>query len=104
MRNLRRGDIVGTLAPYDSKQLLCKRMTAKEYDTVSNCRLLRWGERIPKGHIYLEGDNTALSTDSRNFGPVPEGLVQIRLVLRIWPPSRAGWLSTHWFWERPEEN
>lgn len=103
MRNLRRGDIIGTLAPYDSSQLLCKRMTAKEFDTLEKYQSLKWNARIPKGHVFLEGDNRRVSTDSRTFGPIPEGLVQIRLVLRVWPPSRAGWLSTHWFWEKAEE-
>ncbi|KHN78013.1 Golgi-specific brefeldin A-resistance guanine nucleotide exchange factor 1 [Toxocara canis] len=79
--NLRRGDIVGALSPTQPEQLLCKRLTGMAYDRVTNCQVLPTG-RIPKGHIYLEGDNALLSTDSRFFGPVPEGLVQIRLVLR----------------------
>ncbi|VDK61259.1 unnamed protein product [Gongylonema pulchrum] len=83
--------------------MLCKRLTAKEYDTVLNCPSLRNG-KIPAGHIYLEGDNADSSTDSRVFGPVPEGLVQVRLVFRIWPLSRAGWLSNHWFWEKSNES
>uniref|UniRef100_A0A915PKG1 Peptidase S26 domain-containing protein n=1 Tax=Setaria digitata TaxID=48799 RepID=A0A915PKG1_9BILA len=102
LQNLRRGDIVGTLAPYDANEMLCKRLTAKEHDTVTNCCLLPNG-KIPRGHVYLEGDNKMASTDSRVFGPVPAGLVQVRLILRIWPLSRAGWISTHWFWEKPNE-
>lgn len=93
---------MGALAPYEPKEMLCKRLTAKERDTVLNCALLPNG-KIPQGHVYLEGDNRAWSTDSRTFGPVPEGLVQVRLVLRIWPLSRAGWVSTHWFWEKPTD-
>ncbi|EFO21483.1 signal peptidase I [Loa loa] len=102
LRNLHRGDIVGALAPHDSSEMLCKRLTAKEHDIVTNCYLLPNG-KIPRGHVYLEGDNTVASTDSRVFGPVPAGLVQVRLILRIWPLSRAGWISTHWFWEKPNE-
>lgn len=100
LRNLRRGDIVGVLAPHDSSEMLCKRLTAMEHDTVTNCYLLPSG-KIPRGHVYLEGDNAVASTDSRVFGPIPAGLVQVRLILRVWPLSRAGWISEHWFWEKP---
>ncbi|VDN06561.1 unnamed protein product [Thelazia callipaeda] len=102
LRNLWRGDIVGTYSPYNPSEMLCKRLTAKECDVVLNCSLLP-NKRIPKGHIFLEGDNAMVSADSRTFGPVPEGLVQVRLIFRIWPLSRAGWVSDHWFWEKPEQ-
>lgn len=94
---LRRGDIVGSLSPIEPRQLLCKRLTKKQFDRVYNCAIPF--RRVPKGHVYLEGDNALLSTDSRNFGPIPQGLIQIRLVFRVWPLSRAGWISDHWFWE-----
>lgn len=112
---MRRGDIVGCLSPHDHTQLLCKRMVAKvdvhlfgefgflikERDYL-NEQLLP-SHRVPLGHVWLEGDNSRASTDSRHFGPVPQGLVQIRLVLRIWPLNRFGWLSTHWFWEETND-
>ncbi|CAJ0942857.1 unnamed protein product, partial [Mesorhabditis belari] len=100
-QTLKRGDIVGSLSPYDHTQLLCKRMVAKERDFL-NEQLLP-SRRVPLGHVWLEGDNTHASTDSRHFGPVPQGLVQIRLVLRIWPLNRIGWLSTHWFWDETSD-
>lgn len=40
---------------------------------------------VPKGHIWLEGDNSENSIDSRNYGPVPLGLVQSRVFLRLFP-------------------
>ncbi|PIO65383.1 signal peptidase I [Teladorsagia circumcincta] len=99
--NIHRGDIVGCLSPHEPEQLLCKRVVAKESDFV-NSDLLP-SARVPRGHIFLQGDNPMASTDSRHFGPVPLGLVQIRLTLRIWPVSRFGWLSDHWFWESEED-
>ncbi|VDM52567.1 unnamed protein product [Angiostrongylus costaricensis] len=98
--NIHRGDIVGCLSPHESDQLLCKRVVAKESDFV-NSELLP-NMRVPRGHVFLQGDNYLASTDSRHFGPVPAGLLQIRLTLRIWPVSRFGWLSNHWFWEAEE--
>ncbi|MCP9258631.1 Signal peptidase I [Dirofilaria immitis] len=48
LSNLRRGDIVGALAPHNPSEMLCKRLTAKEYDIVTNCYLLPNG-KIPRG-------------------------------------------------------
>ena len=35
----------------------------------------RYGRRVPRGHVWLEGDNKMCSLDSRNYGPVPAGLI-----------------------------
>lgn len=40
---------------------------------------------VPRGHIWVEGDNIENSSDSRYYGPIPQGLVKSRAVLRIWP-------------------
>ena len=41
---------------------------------------------VPDGHVWVEGDNTSVSRDSRHFGPVPEAMVTRRHICRIWPP------------------
>jgi signal peptidase I len=46
--------------------------------------------RVPKGSIFLLGDNRAESCDSRAFGAVPRGNVIGKLVLVYWPPKRLG--------------
>ena len=38
---------------------------------------------VPAGHVWLQGDNPANSTDSRHYGPVPLALVQGRVVLKV---------------------
>uniref|UniRef100_A0A182PSM6 IMP2-like protein n=1 Tax=Anopheles epiroticus TaxID=199890 RepID=A0A182PSM6_9DIPT len=42
---------------------------------------------VPRGHLWIEGDNVQNSSDSRNYGPVPIGLVKSRAVCRLWPLS-----------------
>lgn len=134
-------DIVACRSPVDPNLLVCKRLVAKEGDRIKWHRLSRvcggflspalflptlaycmhWQMfKVPRGHVWLLGDNADRSTDSRVFGAVPQGLVSCRLVYRvshliiflslsllcaafqIWPPSRIGSVSTHWFFEREE--
>lgn len=40
---------------------------------------------VPRGHLWIEGDNVHNSSDSRNYGPVPIGLVKSRAICRMWP-------------------
>lgn len=40
---------------------------------------------VPRGHLWIEGDNVHNSSDSRNYGPVPIGLVKSRAICRVWP-------------------
>ncbi|KAG9145656.1 hypothetical protein Leryth_018704 [Lithospermum erythrorhizon] len=48
---------------------------------------------VPKGHIWIEGDNKYNSSDSRNFGPVPYGLLEGRLFWKVWPLKEFGSLD-----------
>lgn len=42
---------------------------------------------IPDGHIWVEGDNSLNSADSRDYGPVPAILVLGKVWMKIWPPG-----------------
>ena len=42
-------------------------------------------EIVPDGHLWVEGDNSINSADSRTYGPVPSGLVVGKVWLRVWP-------------------
>jgi len=71
--SLKRGDIVVVRDPWDPKTALCKRVIALPGDTV-------WmddeEEVVGKGKVWIEGDNSEDSVDSREYGTVPIGLVE----------------------------
>ena len=91
LNKLERGDVVVARSPTAVRQTICKRIRATEGDRVRTGGPFRETiVTIPKGHIWLEGDNPNNSTDSRHYGPIPAALVLGRVVLKLWPPQEAG--------------
>ncbi|KAL2107056.1 hypothetical protein VUR80DRAFT_5776 [Thermomyces stellatus] len=41
--------------------------------------------QVPQGHCWLVGDNLTVSRDSRDFGPVPLGLIRGKALMLLWP-------------------
>ncbi|KAI3954049.1 hypothetical protein MKW98_017873 [Papaver atlanticum] len=83
------GDVIVFRSPINYKEKHIKRVIAlpgdwiqipNSYDTI----------RIPDGHCWVEGDNSASTLDSRSFGPIPLGLLQGRATHIVWPPRRVG--------------
>jgi signal peptidase I len=47
---------------------------------------------VPKGYVFLMGDNRGASDDSRFWGPVPEDWIIGEAFATYWPPKRIGTL------------
>ncbi len=48
------------------------------------------GLLIPKGMVFVMGDNRTDSHDGRCFGPISKKLIVGRAFTVIWPPSKIG--------------
>jgi nickel-type superoxide dismutase maturation protease len=75
-RPARLGEVVLALDPRDAGREIVKRVAAVGPDGVT-----------------LHGDNPAVSTDGRTFGPLPTGALRWRVVARCWPLDRVGRLE-----------
>lgn len=72
-------------SPLNPNTLICKRIAALAGDPV---KAGFFAKPVPKGHVWLLGDNRANSTDSREFGAIPVGLIVGRVAFRVWPVRR----------------
>ena len=45
---------------------------------------------VPKGTVFVMGDNREHSTDSRRFGCIPLEKVESKVLIRFWPLDRFG--------------
>ena len=89
---LKVNDIVIVTSPEDPNKFICKRIKAlggEEVNYSDDSFLSQFGissfvrDFVPKGHVWLEGDNSNHSLDSRNFGPIPIGLVSSVVKMKI---------------------
>ena len=48
---------------------------------------------VPRGQLWVEGDNEASSNDSNGFGCVAAALVEARVCLKLYPLTEAGVVS-----------
>ncbi|CCH59392.1 hypothetical protein TBLA_0B05650 [Henningerozyma blattae CBS 6284] len=95
-KNVKLGDCIVAIKPTDPKQRVCKRITGLENDIIlvdpSICNsneLKKYNNttvsdvnycfnsfiKVPKGHVWLTGDNLNHSIDSRSYNVVSMGLI-----------------------------
>jgi signal peptidase I len=110
--SIHRGDVVVFLYPGDHTKSYIKRVIALPGDTVRidhgevyvNDRPIREpyvpnrfrderseSERIiPTGDFWVMGDHRNISSDSRDFGPVPRALIYGKAAFVYWPMDQSG--------------
>ncbi|KAM0853307.1 hypothetical protein ACQ4PT_051150 [Festuca glaucescens] len=93
------GDVVQFVSPEDPRKTVIKRVLGMEGDAVTylvdpaNSDVSKTVV-VPKGHIWVQGDNIHASRDSRQFGPLPYGLVNGRICCRILPLKGFGLIDS----------
>jgi signal peptidase I len=88
-----------TVAEKDGHVLINGKALDEHYlpaGTVSDCASFAAAcfptEPIPANQYWVMGDNRTASRDSRSFGAIKKSSVVGRVFLRIWPPTRIGFL------------
>lgn len=84
---LKTGELVVFYSPQYPGRRAVKRILGMAGDTVCvDPTVDPYGYvKVPPGHVWLQGDNYASSTDSRIYGPIPLGLLRGRVLARLYP-------------------
>src|ERR1700722_3690546 len=86
--NLQRGDLIILKSPLQPSRIICKRILGLPGDVVCVDPTGVYAPStehviVPKGHIWIVGDNAAHSRDSRQYGPVSMSLIRGKLFARV---------------------
>lgn len=95
--DLQPGEIVTFYNPVVSTDRDIKRVHAVSHQMVSTRTYKNRTVIVPKGHIWVQGDNPKLSKDSNVYGPIPAALVFSKAVAIIFPPWRCQRLQSELF-------
>uniref|UniRef100_A0A6I8PLX1 Mitochondrial inner membrane protease subunit 2 n=1 Tax=Ornithorhynchus anatinus TaxID=9258 RepID=A0A6I8PLX1_ORNAN len=75
-------------SPKNPEQKIIKRVIALEGDIIKTMGHKNRFVKVPRGHIWVEGDHHGHSFDSNTFGPVSLGLLHAQATHILWPPQR----------------
>lgn len=85
---LQRGDVIILHHPC-KEATICKRIIGLPGDTIirtdGGSRESNHRVKVSPGHLWIEGDSTLQSHDSRAYGDVPASLIIGKVVCRLWP-------------------
>ncbi|KAG5440182.1 hypothetical protein PCANB_001751 [Pneumocystis canis] len=90
---VKRGEIVMIKSPIEPDVYLAKRVLALEGDIVQTRSHIPIRVKVPKGYLWIEGDEGIRSRDSNTYGTVPAALVHAKITHIIWPWWRVGRLE-----------
>lgn len=98
MGKVKKGDIVVAGQPRHSSSLshVLKRIKGLGEDQITFWDTSKWitvMQEVPRDYVWLEGDNSLHSLDSRTYGPIHISQLEYRVLLRIWPLKRFGSLQ-----------
>jgi signal peptidase I len=111
-QDIHRGDVVVFLYPHDHTKSYIKRVIALPGDDLRIDHGIVWVNgialkesyvplkyeddrsqpemTIPQGEYFMMGDHRIISSDSRDFGPVPRRLIYGKAAFVYWPVDQAG--------------
>jgi len=78
-------------SPVDSERLVVKRIIGLEGDIVRTRHPFPQNlVAVPKGQLWVEGDEAFHSLDSNSYGPIPIALVTAKVTHIVFPFTRIG--------------
>lgn len=91
IRHPRRNEVIMAENPFKPGYNIVKRVLylegeIAEFYSYKESKVIQ--VEVPKGHIWVEGDNKENSKDSRDIGPVSLALVEGIVRYRVWPLNK----------------
>ncbi|MEY2419545.1 MAG: signal peptidase [Actinomycetota bacterium] len=81
-----------TVSAKDGKLLVNGKAIPEPYLAPHTPTVMEGSVTVPRGEVWVMGDNRTQSRDSRFFGPIKKSTIVGHAYLRVWPPSRLGGL------------
>ena len=97
LRGPRHGEVIMAQNPFKPGYTVIKRVLYTEGENAkfySEKHKKEIEVAVPRGHIWVEGDNKDNSNDSRHFGPISLGLVDGIVRYRVFPFDKINEISS----------